>query len=317
MMVTDKIKRFIRKYPGLMLAFSAGQTVLAVLYLWMIFYDNRTMLLLRSSAEKRAEAEFSSEMHQMELAAEAEDLTDGQKRLILYGKAEAAVGNLAETGYDEGLKRTVTEALHGISRHLLESPTAEELLSAEERFFLHLFGGRETEEAYKMYVPVFEETEALSEREDGKEKHHRFTVIYPGEKEVERLANRLFGVSGILTEKTEMGDRKRLFSCKNAYAVMDAAENYPLEAGIFLPIGEEKYTAAECTALAQRFLEEVYPKKIIRRLSLVRETEDIGYGEAVFGSEDGSTVTVRISKSSGKMIFLRAVPSVEREGMFR
>jgi len=83
-MVTDKIKLFIRKYPGLILAVSVGQMFLSILFLWVIFYDNRTVSLLRSAAEKRAEAEFASELHQMELAAEADDLTDDRKKLILY-----------------------------------------------------------------------------------------------------------------------------------------------------------------------------------------------------------------------------------------
>jgi len=316
-MVTDKIKLFIRKYPGLILAVSVGQMFLSILFLWVIFYDNRTVSLLRSAAEKRAEAEFASELHQMELAAEADDLTDDRKKLILYGKAEAAMERLAETGYNEKLKRTVTQALNGICRHLLEGPMTEEILSSEERSFIHLFGELNTEEAYRRFTPDGANFLSSARMVGDAERTRHFSEIYASQKDVERFANRLFGIEGVLEEKKGVGERTRLFSCKNAYAVMNAMENYPLEAVIFLPPGEDVYTVAECTEFAKRLIEDVYPNKITRRLSLLGESDGEGYGETVFGSADGSTLTIRISKSSGKMISLRTEAAGKNGGLFR
>ena len=77
-----------------------------------------------------------------------------------------------------------------------------------------------------------------------------------------------------------------------------------MEAEIFLPAGEECYTAEECLVRAKAFLEEVYPKKIHRALSEIGEREGDGYFEIVFGGAEGQAVTVRMSKSSGRMIRL-------------
>lgn len=308
MMGQDKIKRFIRKYPGYVLAVCVGQLFLSLAFLAVILFEGRAFDNLRTAGEKQAEAAFSSVMHQMALAAEAEDLSVGQKKLILYGKAEAAMDSLAGTGYGEPLKRRVTEVLNEISRHMLEAPLTEELLFREERSFLGLFREGDAEDACRVYSDRL----ASGETEVGTEQKYSGQVgLYAKPMEVLESANRLFGVRGILSEEKGAMAGTRLFSCKNAYAVMNAAENYPLEAAIWLPEGGDStggesvsYTADGCYALARTFLTEQYPKKIFRRLSPLTETEGEDYGEVLFGDGEGMTVTVRISKASGRLLSL-------------
>ena len=115
MMGQDKIKRFIRKYPGYVLAVCVGQLFLSLAFLAVILFEGRALDNLRTAGEKQAEAAFSSVMHQMALAAEAEDLSVGQKKLILYGKAEAAMDSLAGTGLTVTHRNLLDGTVEGVS----------------------------------------------------------------------------------------------------------------------------------------------------------------------------------------------------------
>lgn len=296
------IKRFIRNYPGLILAFSAAQLFLSVVFLAVIYYNCRTLQTIRSADETRAEAFLASALHQMELTAEDSSLSDSQKRLIFYGKSQSAAEALAGTGYDEAVKRKVTEALNGISRHMLEENLTDELLLAEERSLIRLFEENDTADACRMYFDQ-ESGTALAAETEVKPTLSNHPELYAGKGEMRETANRLFGVRGILTEEETQGAAV-LFSCKNAYALIHPAYNIPLEAAIYLPAGELNYTADQCFVFAGQFLEEVYPKKLYRKLSPLRQTDGDSFAEVVFGGSEGETVTVRISKSSGRMILL-------------
>lgn len=300
----QKIRKFIRRFPGYVLAVLAVQFLLSAVFLSVIYYHACALQRTRLSAEARAEAEFASEVHIMELTAEDNTLTDGQKRLILYGKSQSAVGALASTSYGDDLKRTVTEALNGISRHMLEENDREDLLLSHEVDFLHLFGEESAEEAYEEYLDSMGGELLSVETEKAGESRPQNLELFKGKREIYESANRLFGVTGILTEENWERKGALLFSCKNAYAVMHQGGCFPLEAEIYLPAGEEKYTAEECLSLAKGFLEEVYPKKIYRALSEASERDGDGFFEIVFGGGEGHFVTVRISKSSGRMIRL-------------
>ncbi len=302
-MFIRSIKQFIRKYPGYVILFTGAQLALSVVFLAVIWYHARTLQLFRASAENRAEAVFVSELVQMERAIGDEALTEDGKRLVLYGKTQSAVGALCGTGYSERIKSRVTEVLNGISQHILESGGTEVLLSEEELTFLRLLEEGDGEGAYRMAADGKKGLRAWNESE---EKTRIQETFFENKREVWAAANRLFGVRGILSESRTSRGGTVLYSCKNAYAVMVTEENYPLEAAICLPVGEEVYTTAECVVLARSFLEDVYPRKIYRKLSEVSERDGGSYAEVVFSGGDRS-VAVRISKSSGRMILLQTM----------
>jgi len=305
---SDKIKKTIRQYPGIALALGVGQLFLSVLFLCVIFFQCRTVEHLRTSSENRAAAEFSSDLRQLEAAAEAEDLTEGQKRMIFYGKSNAAVNALAETGYGEEIKRTVTAALNGICRHMLEDTGAEELLSAEEMELIRLLNRGEAAEACRIYGETYglmgENAEVTSTAE--RKVLTQAELHCADKKKAEEGANRLFGVRGVLSEEKGPWGGTYCFSCKNAYAVMSASDGIPLEAAFYLSGGDMVYTAEECYALAARFVEEAYPRRIYRKLNPAEELEGEGYGEVVFSGSGGERVRIRISKANGRLVFLSA-----------
>lgn len=295
------IKNFIRRYPGYALIVIGCQLFLIAAFLAVIFFSVKTIDTLRTSGEVRYTAAFLSDMRDMESLAEDSTIRDAQKRLMLYQKAHSAVESLTETGYTETVKRTITEALNGISRHLLENngEADELLLNEKELDFLHLFGNQDIEAACEAYLSRINEPAATEETITAELRAFRFSSV-----ESLDAANRLFGVNRILTEWKSPTGRERIFSCKNAYAVINAGETYPLEAAIFIPFRNAVYTTAECRAFAESFITDVYPKKIYRTLSLTGETDFPDRVEVVFTGKGNRTVTVGISKATGRMISL-------------
>jgi len=304
-MMFKRIKGFIRRFPGYAMVIMGAELALAAFLLTVVYLDARTLSTLRTSHETKAEAVVASELHSMELTLRDEGLSGDQKRLILYGKAQSAMEALAGTGFSGGLKQRVTEALNGFSLRILEENSSEELLRWNDEIgaVLSLFASADGESMGGSTRSRENSTQSAAVRSVETPKM-KLDEIYTPKREVMKAANRLFGVSGVLSEQESLRKGMYLFSCKNAYAVMNAAENYPMEASVSLPQGDAVYTAVECGVFARSFLEEAYPRKIYRRMSVVGERELGDFCEVVFQGWDGETVTVRISKSSGRMIRL-------------
>lgn len=303
------IKNFVRRYPGYALIVICSQLLLLAAFLAVIYFNVQTIQTLRSSNEVRYTAVFLSDMRDMHSLADDNTMPDEQKRLMLYQKAHSAVESLTETGYTENIKRTITEALTGISRHMLESREADELLLNEsEMDFLRLFGNTDIEAAFETYTSMMGEPDT-PEAEAPADSH----LFFASRKESMDMANQLFGVKNTLTQGKSPADREYLFSCKNAYAVMNAAETYPLEAAVYVPFTQAVYTAAECRAFAESFITDVYPKKIYRSLSVSGETDLDDRVEVVFTGKGGRTITVGISKASGRMISLETTGLTQQD----
>ncbi len=305
------VKKFIKRYPGLALAVMFGQLLLIGGLLIVVCLNARTVASLRRADETRAAAVLASNFRRMEQIAEDNTLSDDRKRLILYQMTQSAVEALAETGYDSEIKRELTAALNGISRHMLESKHGDEasgLLSAEERAFLRQMGhtvvrawDATENEAYGM-LPAPSSADSSTAEKMVREN----AVSSANRKAAGEEANRIFGVEGVLCEMwaDHMGGRIT-YACKNAYAVMDGKAHYPIEAAMACSITEERFTAEECYTAAGVFVEEIYPKHLSRRLSVVSERDCGGWTEVVFGGDVG-TVWVKVSKGNGRMTEVRS-----------
>lgn len=295
------IKNFVRRYPGYALIVIGCQLFMITAFLAVIFFNAKTIHTLRTSGEIRYTAAFLSDMRDMKSLVDDNTTPDAQKRLMLYQKAHSAVESLTETGYTETVKRTITEALNGISRHMIENDgeTDALLLNENEIDFLRLFGNQDIEAACETYLSRMNESDTVEEPITAEIRSFFFRSG-----ESLDAANLLFGVRNILTEWKSPTSRGRIFSCKNAYAVINAAETYPLEAAVFIPFHKAVYTPAECRAFAESFITDVYPKKIYRTLFVSGETDFADRVEVVFTGKGDQTVTVGISKETGHMISL-------------
>ncbi len=295
-MFIRSIKEFIRKYPAFALLFAAAELGLCAAFLLVILRQDRALHRIRDSAEKRAEAVFRSECHGMDGILEDETLSDDGKRMLLYGKIQSAAEALCGTGYGEDIKRGVTEALNGISRHLLAMDGA---LSEEELDVLRLLGEGKSGEACRRAAET-----GITGRTVSVEAESALPIPHEAagnEKKRRDTANRLFGVRGVLKETGSSG---ATYSCKNAYAVIHGEEGYPLEGAYCSREREPRYTTEECTVLAKKFLEDFYPRKIVRRLTEITERDGGDYGEVTF-TDGEAWVTVRIGKGSGRVILLQ------------
>lgn len=78
----------------------------------------------------------------------------------------------------------------------------------------------------------------------------------------EKCLERMFGNHNTLRRGMKSRNGELLFSCSNAYAVIDERTGLPIEAAISLSPAEIRLTADECVDSAMMFLEEFFPGDI-------------------------------------------------------
>ncbi|MBE6599057.1 MAG: hypothetical protein E7638_06410 [Ruminococcaceae bacterium] len=291
------IRAILRKYPGVGAAILFLQTFFIAFLFVVLYFSAKTADSYKTAGAKRAEAALSSDFRQMAYAAENELLSDDKKRLIFYEKTRAAISDLSGTAYSEEDKRTLSELLDRISRHMLDGGGAETLLREEERQLLHLFADHPLDEAVNACKAAAAPTSTGDSVESAVQLSDR-----EGREKAVRAANDLFGVDEVLSV-VGVGEHY-LLSCKNAYAVIDGKDYYPREASIAQTSLPPRYTAEECYASAVSLLSEHFPRKISSRLRTEWERDLGDCAEVQFGGDVGN-VRLRISKGNGRMIFLQ------------
>lgn len=100
-------------------------------------------------------------------------------------------------------------------------------------------------------------------------------------------ASEIIGATGVLHSAELSPDGKFVFTCRNAYVVIDAHSGYPAEVGISMrKSGEIKFGEAECIENAGNFLREFFPPDIYRPAVLlsVSQNDTAGTFELVYRS---------------------------------
>ncbi len=77
-------------------------------------------------------------------------------------------------------------------------------------------------------------------------------------------ADKIFGGSNVIRRGARTQNGELLFTCNNAYALIDERTAVPIEAAISLEVGEVTMTAEECTAAAEEFLLDFFPEEMVK-----------------------------------------------------
>lgn len=299
------VKKFVRRYPGYALILIGVQAFFIAALLVIFFLKLQTLRELRVANETQYAAIFISDVQEIRRTLEDADLTREQKKLMIYQKACEATEALTETGYPESVKRDVTEALNRIARRMLKEQDAESpLIEETELAIIQTHNNSDSKNTIA--------SNADKQIDDGAKPARRKTDPKEYRKSCE-LANRIFGVKGTLTMEALSAEGACLFSCKNAYAVINTAELYPLEAASAVPCAQIRYSTNECRAFAERFIEDFYPKKIRRSMVITEENDFDDRVEELFSGKGNKNIRIVVSKASGKMISLKTFGMEEND----
>ena len=114
-------------------------------------------------------------------------------------------------------------------------------------------------------------------------------------------AEEIMGTSGLLTMAVRCREGEFLFTCRNAYAVIDEKTSMPVEIGISLPPseGEAKLTAEECREYADRFLHRYFPAVSAEVMRIGPDGAGNIAGEYL---ADGRKITATVRRDTGRIV---------------
>ena len=139
------------------------------------------------------------------------------------------------------------------------------------------------------------------------------SVSYVRERTARECAAAMTGVSASEAEHLLRAAKQHpvgayVYTCRNAYAVVDARTGTPLEAGISSPVtGEPRLTEADCAERAYRFLSEYFRADTVRRANLISAVPDNAAGtyEFTYQSSDRN-IKLTVKRDTGRVIRLIA-----------
>ncbi len=146
---------------------------------------------------------------------------------------------------------------------------------------------------------------------EGGEEWEPASVSYARERAARECAVAMTGVSGaehLLRAAKQHPAGEYVYTCRNAYAVVDARSGTPLEAGISSPVtGEIRLSEADCAERAYSFLSEYFRADTVRRANLISAVPDNAAGtyEFTYRSDD-RTIKLTVKRDTGRVIRLIA-----------
>lgn len=133
------------------------------------------------------------------------------------------------------------------------------------------------------------------------------SVSYFRELAAEECASSIVGVDGLLRRAEKCRDGEFVFTCQNAYAVVDARSGSPIEAGISIVPGEARLSEADCAGYAHDFLRTYFPPDIARAANLTSVTPDNANGTYEFVFRSGEReIRLAVKRDTGRIIRLIA-----------
>ena len=106
-------------------------------------------------------------------------------------------------------------------------------------------------------------------------------------------------------EKSPAGEF--VYTCRNAYAVIDARSGAPVEAGLSIVPGEPRLDEAACAGFAQNFINEYFPPDIARAAHLVSAVPDHAAGTYDFTYQGtGREIKLSVKRDTGRIVRLIA-----------
>jgi len=133
------------------------------------------------------------------------------------------------------------------------------------------------------------------------------SVSYFRKRAADECAASVIGADGILrfAEKSPAGEF--VYTCRNAYAVVDARSGFPLEAGISIAPGENLLDEAACVGAAHDFICEYFPPDIARAANLIFAVPDVSAGTYdITYRSGGREIRLSVKRDSGRIVRLIA-----------
>ncbi len=214
-----------------------------------------------------------------------------ENRMSSYHFALTAAENAASAGYgdDASFFRRISTGI---------ADGAENLSDIADAVASYLDSGEIPEGFSILYHTEAEEDFMASEPA---------SVSYFRKWAADECAASVIGADDLLrfAEKSPAGEF--VYTCRNAYAVIDARSGAPVEAGVSLRPGEPRLDEAACAGFAQNFIREYFPPDIARAANLVSAVPDNAAGTYNFTYQSaGRTIQLSVKRDSGRIVRLIA-----------
>ena len=264
------MKKFLEKRAyGLAIAFCAAAVIIIGLSGWVYLDfrgDENRDLRLRAESESAAE-------HLLE-ALESGD------NILSYHYARMVRDSAAKSGGVE-----TAQKFAGLAETIRITGITEDMVRAAQEY---LRGNWEEKEPASDAAVLPDSPPEPSE----------VSVLH--RKDALAAAEEIMGTKNFLTEAVRCREGQFLFSCRNAYAVIDGKTSLPVEIGISLPPsdGSTVLSQEECRARADEFLRKYFPAV---QVQAVRVTP----GEDCVNVEyrmEGRTVTASVRRDTGRIV---------------
>jgi len=177
------------------------------------------------------------------------------------------------------------------------SKAADHLLSGEEEL------ARESLAAYLGgEIPEHDDTAGEPEKEE----EYEAVSVYRAQA-AEECVKRLFGENNTLRRETKCRNGELVFSCRNAYAVIDSRTGLPIEAAVSLSPAQIRLSTEECVGYAMRFLEDFFPPDIVSAAAVteVRRDNTSGCCEVTVTAKN-RRITMSVRRDTGRVSRLTA-----------
>ena len=216
-----------------------------------------------------------------------------ENRVTSYHFAVTAAENAASAGYgdDASFFRKISAGIADGARNM------DEIAGAVEDY---LESGEIPESFSLLYHDAGAEKEDLMDSEPA-------SVSYFRKWAADECAASVIGAEDLLrpAEKSPAGEF--VYTCRNAYAVVDARSGSPVEAGMSITPGELRLDEAACAGFAQNFIREYFPPDIARAANLVSAVPDNAAGTYNFTYQSaGRTIQLSVKRDSGRIVRLIA-----------
>ena len=252
-----------------------------------LYLDFRADSAAAESQEYLYETLFRTSVRRLEAALNEEN------RMTSYHFALTAAENAASAG-----RGTEASFFRKISTGIADG--AENMNEIAEAVVDYMETGTVPEGFSILYETSEESVEDLLDSEPA-------SVSYFRRQAAEECAASVTGADGILrpAEKSRAGEF--VYTCRNAYAVVDARSGSPIEAGVSMAPGEVRLSEAECAGYAQDFLREYFPPDIARAAVLISAVPEAGSGTYEFTYRSGGReIKLAVRRDTGRIVRLVA-----------
>ena len=273
------MEKFVERHSRAILILLCVLVCICVGLLAFVYFD------FTAHREGEAYADYASEVEMRNSARDLCDALENADGALAYHDSEMAAYHASRCG-----KENEAAFFHRISAYLRSGDADLDAVAAEVRHFLE--GGE---------ISGLDAADVDYENEPSE----NTGAIYDYKMEAAgELANGIFGLSGVLKPVTKSPDGRVIFSCENAYTVIDTTSGLPVEAGISVSSGEPILTSALCLEKSREFLEKCFSKKLAEGAVLIDSYPE---GESVYGMVfrcRDIEVVLSVKRDTGKIVRL-------------